>query len=409
MKLLLVTLVLPQAEAPGGMPLVLYAEILELVKQHKVTLLTLCEQSAKELVDIAHLKSLGVEVYTCNWQQHKGLELWKRRVYLARNWLFSKRPWHVIVSWKSQLQQLLNKLLTSNNYDLILVEDNAVAAYNFPTKTPIILTEHEVRHSRPIKWSAILARNWREGLVKELDWQRWKQYQAKVWSRFNLIQVFTPYDQDAIRAILPGVIERVRVNPFGIDIPKEVNYSSNDAKIILFIGNFWHWPNADAAVWLATEIMPLLRPLCQGVKLMLVGGNASADVRALAAEDIILTGRVPEVAPYIEQAAVIVAPVRVGGGQRVKVLQGMAYGKAVVTTGLGAQGLAMAGKQPPLVIADTAADIAKEVTKLLDNTELRKALGVQARAYVSEHYSTHAYAQRLEAVYAEVMEINVHS
>jgi glycosyltransferase involved in cell wall biosynthesis len=112
---------------------------------------------------------------------------------------------------------------------------------------------------------------------------------------------------------------------------------------------------------------------------------------------------VPEVEPYLSQAEVVAAPIRVGGGMRTKVLQGMALAKPVVTTPLGAEGLASVGADPPLAIARDAETFAATIDLLLAEPRRRRKLGNSARWFVVEHFSPAAYARRLERVYAELL------
>ena len=123
---------------------------------------------------------------------------------------------------------------------------------------------------------------------------------------------------------------------------------------------------------------------------------------ALACSDIVVTGAVPKIEPILEQAAVVLAPLRIGSGMRMKVLYALAMGKAVVTTSRGAEGLAIDGLQPPLVVADDAQEIAIAAANLLCSVEHRRALGNEARLFAQEYYSPQAYARRLEAIYAEL-------
>jgi glycosyltransferase involved in cell wall biosynthesis len=172
---------------------------------------------------------------------------------------------------------------------------------------------------------------------------------------------------------------------------------------VLFVGNFTHPPNVDAALWLGQEIMPVLRCLAPGVHLSLVGIYPPASVQALAGADIEVTGHVPAIEPWFAEAAVVLAPLRIGGGMRMKVLQAMAMGKAVVTTPRGAEGLAVAGCPPPLIAAEGGEAIAAATATLLAAPESRHALGEQARAFVQAHFSATAHVDRLEAIYAELL------
>jgi glycosyltransferase involved in cell wall biosynthesis len=109
------------------------------------------------------------------------------------------------------------------------------------------------------------------------------------------------------------------------------------------------------------------------------------------------------VEPYIESAAVVLAPVRTGGGMRMKVLQALAAGKAVVTTPRGAEGFDCFGEEPPLRCADTAEGLAATTAELLGDDEARRDLGARARRFAERHYSPAAWAGRLEAAYREAI------
>ena len=202
--------------------------------------------------------------------------------------------------------------------------------------------------------------------------------------------------------LAPDLAERVRVNPFGIELPEPLDEALVESSNILFVGNFTHPPNVDAALWLGRDIMPLLRQRCQNIRLTLVGIYPPHAVRALACADIQVTGPVATIGPFFERAAVVVAPLRIGGGMRMKVLQAMALGKVVVTTARGADGLTIDGCAPPLVVADNPEDFAEAISALLNSDEQRRAIGQQARAFIAEHFSAAAYAQRIETIYSEL-------
>jgi glycosyltransferase involved in cell wall biosynthesis len=174
--------------------------------------------------------------------------------------------------------------------------------------------------------------------------------------------------------------------------------------MIVFVGGFTHLPNVDAALWLAKEIMPLLRARHQGVQLSIVGSYPPEEIRRLADDDIFVTGRVPSVHEYLERAEVVLAPVRKGGGMRLKVLQAMALGKAVVTTPLGAQGLTVETQQPPLLVGTDADELARATAGLLAGEVERRALGRRARDFVARYHSWTAYGERLDAMYSELVE-----
>jgi glycosyltransferase involved in cell wall biosynthesis len=317
-------------------------------------------------------------------------------------------PWRTIWFWEPAVQYILDRLFAERSFDLVIVEDNAMGIYQYDTETPVIFTEHEVRRPRSINWQAGSPSNWLRWALGEADWQRWPKYQSSVWQRFDRIQVFTPRDAESVAALAPDLAERVRVNPFGVELPAPLDAELEEPGTVLFVGNFTHPPNVDAALWLGSDIMPALRKYCPGVHLTLVGIYPPKSVQALACADILVTGAVPEIEPYFARAAVVVAPLRIGGGMRMKVLQALALGKAIVTTPRGADGLKI-GEQPPtggqplpLIIAESAEAIAKATASLLASCETRRSFGCRARAFVIENFSAQAYAHRIEATYAEL-------
>jgi len=196
----------------------------------------------------------------------------------------------------------------------------------------------------------------------------------------------------------------VRVNPFAVEIPPLADPAFEEDGTIVFTGGFLHSPNVEAARWLAGEIMARLRTLQPGVRLRLVGNDPRGSLRDLAASDVDVVGWVPSMGAELARAAVVVAPLRTGGGQRMKVLEAMAAGKAVVTTARGATGLLPLDGEPlPVVVAETAEEIAMATAELLRDAARRRALGARARALVTAQHGIDAYAARTERAYTELL------
>ncbi len=402
MRILIVAPMPPQPQATGAIPLVLHAQLTGLMPHHAVTLVTVAGPDPAEWAALDRLQVMGVDVQAVRRSEPRGFPRWQRRWKWISKWLQGRWPWRTIWFWEPEVQRILDRLLAERSYDLIIVEDNAMGVYRYDTPAPLIFTEHEVRRPRSINWRAGPPSNWLRWAWREADWSRWRKYQSSVWHQFDLIQVFTPRDADAVVSLAPDLHERVRVNPFGIDLPAPIDDALEEQGNVLFVGNFTHPPNVNAALWLGHEIMPILRTHYPRVCLTLVGIYPPKSVQALACHDILVTGPVPTIEPFFERAAVVVAPVRIGGGMRMKVLQAMALGKATVTTARGVDGLTVDGRQPPLVVAESAEEIARAAAELLASGDMRHALGRRARAFVAEYFSAQAYAQRIEAACVEL-------
>ena len=300
------------------------------------------------------------------------------------------------------MQRMIREIVAGRDFDLIQIEDNAMAGYQYPATIPRVLTDHEVRRRPEEAWSVASQMSLLRRSLEAGNWRRWHRYQRMVWRQFDRVQVFTPRDAATVGTLAPELLDRVRVNPFGIDLPPVARPELEESDTVAFVGGFAHPPNVDAALWLGGEIMPQLRLRRPGCHLYIVGSQPPPAVRALAAADITVSGDVPAVEPFLERASVVVAPLRQGGGMRLKVLQAMALGKAVVTTPLGAEGLMTTPLESPLVTGETAEEIVTAVAQLLGHAASRRCLGQQARAFVEEHHTWPAYAQRLDAIYAEI-------
>jgi glycosyltransferase involved in cell wall biosynthesis len=406
MRILLVTPMPPQPDAMGAIPVVLHAQLAGLIPRHEVTLVTVAGLEPGEQKAVDYLRSEGIEVHAIRRTELRGLRRWQRRWQLGSSWMKGFYPWRTVWFWEPALQRILDQLLSEERFDLVSVEDNSMGIYRYRTDLPTFITEHEVRQARPVNWRGYEDKNWIHWALGELDWMRWQRYQEKVWRQFDRIQVFTRRDAEAIGRIAPHLADRVRVNPFGIHLPPQPDPGKQVEGQLLFVGNYTHPPNVDAALWLGHEIMPRLRQRVPGACLNLVGIYPPDSVRALDGDGVRVTGPVAEIEPFLEQAAVVMAPVRLGGGMRMKVLQAMAFGKAVVTTSQGADGLENSGQPIPLAIAKDTDEIVDLAASLLENPSRRRTLGMRARDFVEENYSVQAYAQRLEDVFNELAAAN---
>jgi glycosyltransferase involved in cell wall biosynthesis len=388
--------------------------------RHEVTLASLAAPDPEEREALDRLRASGLDVRVV-WRQEPGLLVRPRqragspqrmphlipaslgrRLRRAVYWIRGHHPLRTLQFWEPQMQQLITTLLTQNAFDVIDVHDNAMGNYCYGSHNSILLTEYEVRDGLEPPPENLPGPRWARGGIEEAERRRWARYQPAVWRGADRVQVFTSRDAKTIGALAPDLIGRVRVNPFGVDLPTAADPSREHAHLLVFVGGFRHPPNVDAVLWLATEIMPLVRARVPSVRLVVVGSDPPQEVQSLARQDIVVTGRVPAVEPYLERAAVVVAPVRLGGGMRLKVLQAMALGKAVVTTGVGAEGLALREQPHPLAIANDPDGIANAILELLACDQRRRALGQLARAFVAEHHTWARYAERLEALYAEL-------
>jgi glycosyltransferase involved in cell wall biosynthesis len=213
--------------------------------------------------------------------------------------------------------------------------------------------------------------------------------------------VFTERDRRLVLETAPAA--PVVCIPLGFDIgERPADPVDVEDPRIVWVGSFVHPPNVDAAFRLARAIFPAVRARVPDASLDLVGSLAAADVRALAGDGVIVSSDVPDVRPHLDSAAVFAAPVHTGGGMRVKILEALAAGKAIVATPLALEGLALQdGEQVRVVRSD--GDFVDAVVDLLLHPEQRAVLGRAARAWAEQHLGVDAQVRAYEDLYAEVL------
>lgn len=400
MRVLLVTPVPPQADGAGAIPVLLHAELTGLSRLHEVTLVTAVGDEPGEEEAIAALGE-GVDLHVADRRQPPpGGRRTRRQLRMAGSWARGRWPWRTVWLADPAIQRIIDRL-GDRRFDVVAVEDSAMSVFEYPPGVPTVFTHHEVLRPRPVDWNPGPPREWPSWAFGELDWSRWARFQPWAWRRFDRVQVFSRRDADTVESLAPDVAPRVRVNPFGLDLPPRADPAAEVEGTVLFVGNFAHPPNRDAAVWLAREIMPAVWSRRPEARLRIVGSAAPEEIRSLVGPRVELLADVPSVLPHLEQAAVVMAPVRTGGGMRMKVLHAMAAGKAVVTTRRGTEGYTGFGEEPPLAVADGEAAISDATVGLLADDARRRRLGEEARRFAELNFSPDAWARRLTAVYEE--------
>ncbi len=209
-----------------------------------------------------------------------------------------------------------------------------------------------------------------------------------------------------------GVTDRVRADRIhaignGVDIEtwREASalpspYAADGRRRLIFTGAMDYVPNVEAVCWFANEVMPILRVQGRAVEFVIAGSKPAKAVTALGAQDdIVVTGRVEDMRPYLGHADVAVAPLHLARGVQNKVLEAMAAGTPAVVTQGALDGIEHDGS---VTVADTGAEFATAIATLLDDTTLADASGASAQAVIAERYSWAARIEALERVIAGV-------
>jgi sugar transferase (PEP-CTERM/EpsH1 system associated) len=217
-------------------------------------------------------------------------------------------------------------------------------------------------------------------------------YERKLAARSHAAVFVSEPEAALFRDLAPQQKDRVQVITNGLDHQffkpdaAFANPFSTAGRAIVMTGAMDYWPNIDAALWFMTEILPPLRAEQPDLQFIVVGSNPTAELRRWNGRDnVTVTGRVDDVRPYLQHAALAVAPMRVARGIQNKVLEGMAMAKPVLSTTAGWEGIdAVPGQH--LALADDTDGFVREARRLLADPAGSAALGAAARQRIVERY-----------------------
>ncbi len=387
----------PRLDAVHGGGKVIAQLLMHLAGRHDVALLYLRGSQEPPLDESLQARCAWVEEVPRAWTKQTTGDNLVRNGRLMISLLGGRPMW--VTDWHSRLfEQRMRAAIAVWQPDIVQAEFHIMGQYLAQAgdaRAARVLVQHEpsARAAPYLKRHVPLINAW----LCRLDRAAWRRHEQSVICQASSVVVFTPADKAALsmRAPHPPVF----VVPFGADLPEKAADSAGGCPdSLLFVGNFLHPPNCDAAIWLAQSIYPLLKPTFPALTLHIVGDQPPPALCQLAGNGIIVTGRVPDVAPYLDATAVCVAPMRAGGGMRVKVLEALAAGKAIVATPLAAEGLEVTDGEH-LMLAETSEEMAHCIAALLREPARRKALGQRARAWAERHLGWQNCVAAYEAIY----------
>ncbi len=262
-------------------------------------------------------------------------------------------------------------------------------------EVPTILVEYDP----PSAWAEemVKATTGLKRLARRFEVTSWRRYERATRPHFDAIVAFAERDLSDVKPSA-GQASLLTI-PLAVDVPaRPLDPEGTGPPTILFVGAFAHHPNVDSALWLGRRILPRVLERVPNARLDLVGHEPGENVRALAGAAVAVHGSVPDVTPYLDQAAVVVAPIRVGGSMRMKVLEALAAGKALVATPRAAEGVeATPGEQ--YLLADGEDELVEALVGLLLDRDRRRALGTSARRWAEQHLGWGKGVEAFEDLY----------
>ncbi len=314
--------------------------------------------------------------------------------YLRR--LPNSAPYAVTKFTDRRVVETLRDWLPANRFD-VAVCDFLSASLNFPDQLPLpcVLFQHNVESSL---WSRMATTE--ANPVRKLSYKteaaKMRRYERATLQRFRHVIAVSETDKQQMLAMDPSCA--ISVVPTGVDTEKYQVFpsASGDPPRIVFTGSMDWEPNIDAVEYFCSEIWPTIVLRFPAAKFQIVGRNPHARVKQLASSTIEVTGTVPSVSDYLRDAAVVIVPLRIGGGTRLKIFEAMAMGKALVSTTIGAEGLDVTSGEN-CILADSPETFGDSILSLLSDVPLRRKYERTAAA-LAARYDWSNIARQFEEV-----------
>jgi len=367
-----------------------YHQLRILVRQHNIALIT----PAPEAGGGHSLEAIGrfceqIEVISTPSS---------RRLWRLGRAPFTSLPLQTLYFFDPRFRQRVRALLQERSFDLIHVQLVRMAPVinglgHIPKVLDLIdavslnMARRAERERGPV------------ALIAALEAKRVERYERLLTRHYDQLIVSSRLDREAI-----GDFDNVAVIPNGVDARAHPFIEDGrDPNTIVFTGRMGYFPNADAAIWFATEVFPLVRRQRPHARFIIVGANPTRAVRQLEQlPGLVVTGYVPGIQDFLARATIAVAPMRAGSGMQLKVLEAMACGAPLVTTPYALGGIEVVDGEH-LLVAQDAETLAEQVVRLLHDSTLRHRLARNARQLVEEKYSWEQAVAMLENVYHKAL------
>lgn len=375
-------MVAPYLPAPSwGASTRSYYLLQALARKYSVSLLALSDSYATN-ADNTWLQTLNLKHL---YQVTSASSMQNRRFKKIAS-TFSSKSYLMDLFYKKEIQQKLDTLLLQNNYDTVIFESIFMTGYHVPDELPVVIDQHNIEHElleRTYKHETSPLRkwfNWREAhKIKPLELERCRQVRS--------VLVTSEREYLLLKKLAPQCHAEVVPNGVDIEMFRKDEAQQEVADRVIFTGTMNYYPNIQAVLFFARECWPRIRAQIPTATWQIVGKSPPPEVEQLATlPGVTVTGAVPDIRPYLSSASVAIAPLFIGSGTRLKILEALAMQKAVVSTSLGCEGLAVESEKQ-LCIANQPEQFSQAVIDLLLSPAKRASLGQAGRTLVESRYS----------------------
>lgn len=300
------------------------------------------------------------------------------------------------------MQRWVRQVQAEHKLDATVVFSGVMAQFAMPLlpEVPMLVDFVDVDSA---KWAQYAPEHrWPMSWLYRREGERLLAFEREVAARARQSFFVTPNETALFQSCAPEVADRVSAISNGVNAEyfsrqeDSVSPFADGEVPVVFTGAMDYWPNVDGVCWFVEQMLPELTQRCPGLRFYIVGRNPTAQVKALAGPQVVVTGTVPDVRGYLQHAAAVVAPLRVARGIQNKILEAMAMEKPVVTVPSCADAIG-AGFEFGVVRAATPHEFVQALDLLLQSPEQSADMGKAARQFVLKHFSWEAHLSALDA------------
>ncbi len=302
----------------------------------------------------------------------------------------------------------LQRLLGERSFDVVQIEGIHLAGYlpiirSAPSRPLVICDWHDVESDRMARYSEH-APNWLQDIYARRTSGLLRSAERKLLTDCDAHVTVSDRDLQLLRGMVPQIRAQVIENGVDVGLYTPLRDAEEEAcRCVLFVGSMDFHPNIDAATYFAREVWPKIHTQTPDLQFVIVGSRPVAAVRELTKiPGVVVTGTVEDVRPYYRKARAAVAPLRIAGGTRLKILEAMAAGIPVVATQIGAEGLEIKPDHDFLV-GDTPDQMAAAVSRLHASPALRRQLSTRGRDLVMTRYDWAALGESLYRLHRDLL------
>ena len=319
--------------------------------------------------------------------------------------LLAGKSYHVTRFHTKAFAQKLTSILRSESFDIIQLETLQMATYldviRKYSKAPVVLRAHNIEHKI---WERIaencenpIKRMYLNHLYKAL-----KRFEIGILNKMNGIVAITPVDARNFDRLSHS--SNIISIPFGINLESLPENPVQPSEASLFhIGTMNWFPNEEGIKWLITQVWPKVQQRLPEIEMHLAGRYMPDWMKKLSVPHVTVDGEVADVWEYMERFSIMVVPLFSGSGIRIKIVEAMAAGKAIITTAIGAEGINYENGQH-LIIAKDSSSFTDAIVKLCNSESLRDSLGKNARTLIAKEHDNNKLMQKLTTFYIELLQ-----